>query len=148
MFDLNTSIHIVGHVLVVVCVEDLPAWWHSIYATSLIVLVFMRYYLSWFDSSVYQISSSTMEILIHCIYSSIMEILISCISSSTLEILIYCILYVVMTTHVTFCISCLFMAIVLLCIQDCSMYLQSHADIYHCTNGWLVLPLGSSLLHF
>ena len=38
-----------------------------------------------------------------------------------MEILIYCILYVVMTTHVTFCISWLFMAIVLLCIQDCYM---------------------------
>ena len=68
----------------------------------------------WF--SVYHISSSTMEILIHCISSSIMEILIYCISSSTLEILIYCILYMAMTIHVTFCISCLFMAIVLLCI--------------------------------
>ena len=40
-----------------------------------------------------------------------------------IEILIYYILYVSMTTHVTFCISCLFMAIVLLCIWDCSIYL-------------------------
>ena len=46
MFDLNTSIHIVGHVLVVVCVEDLPYWWHPIYATPLIVPVFMRFHLS------------------------------------------------------------------------------------------------------
>ena len=42
MFDLDTSIHIVGLVLVAVCVEDLPDWWHLIYATSLIVTVFMR----------------------------------------------------------------------------------------------------------
>ena len=34
MFDLKTSIRIVGHVLVAVHVEDLPAWWHSMYATS------------------------------------------------------------------------------------------------------------------
>ena len=46
MFDLETSIHIVEHVLVVVCVEDLQDWWHLLYATSLIVLVFMRFQLS------------------------------------------------------------------------------------------------------
>ena len=46
MFDLDTSIHIVGHVLIAVCVEDLPDWWHLLYATSLIVLVFMRFQLS------------------------------------------------------------------------------------------------------
>ena len=40
-----------------------------------------------------------------------------------MEILIDYILCVAMTTHVTFCISCLFMAIVLLCIQDYYMYL-------------------------
>ena len=40
-----------------------------------------------------------------------------------MDILIYYILYVAMTTHVTFCIACLFMAIVLLCIQDYYMYL-------------------------
>ena len=56
-----------------------------------------------------------------------------------MEILIYCILYVAMTTHITVCISCLFMAIVILCIQDCYMYLQSHAEIDYCTllmDGW------------
>ena len=46
MFDLDTSIHIVGLVLVVVSVEDLPDWWHILYATSLIVPVFMRFHLS------------------------------------------------------------------------------------------------------
>ena len=39
--------------------------------------------------------------------------------------LIHCILYVVMTTH-GICISFLFMAIVLLCISDCYMYICSH----------------------
>ena len=62
-----------------------------------------------------------------------------------MEILIYYILYVAMTTHVTFCISCLFMAIVLLCIRDCYMYLQLCVELYHCTMliGWLVFHLGS-----
>ena len=46
MFDLDTSIRIVGHVLVAVCVEDFSDWWHLLYATSLIVLVFMRFQLS------------------------------------------------------------------------------------------------------
>ena len=46
MFDLDTSIHIVGHVLVAVCVEDLLDWWHIIYDASLIVPVFMRFQLS------------------------------------------------------------------------------------------------------
>ena len=56
-----------------------------------------------------------------------------------MEILIYCILYMAMTTHVTFFISRLFMAIVLLCIWDCYMYLQSHVEIYHyivLMSGW------------
>ena len=55
------------------------------------------------------------------------------------NIFIYYILYVAMTTHVTFCISCLFMSIVLLCIRDCYMYLQSYAEIDYCTilmDGW------------
>ena len=33
MFDLDTSIRIVGHVLVAVCVEDFSDWWHLLYAT-------------------------------------------------------------------------------------------------------------------
>ena len=41
--------------------------------------------------------------------------------------------------------SYLVMAIVLLCIQDCYMYLQLCAKFYHCTMliGWLVFHLGS-----
>ena len=46
MFDHNISIRIVGHVLIEVCVEDLPDWWHLLYATSLIVPVFVRFQLS------------------------------------------------------------------------------------------------------
>ena len=37
MFNLNTFIRIAGHVLIAVCVEDLPNWWHLLYASSLIV---------------------------------------------------------------------------------------------------------------
>ena len=43
MFDLETSIHIGVHALVSDCVEDLWDWWHFIYATSLIMPVFMRF---------------------------------------------------------------------------------------------------------
>ena len=82
MFNLDTSIHIVGHVLIAGYVEDLLYWWNFIYATSLIMPVFMRFHLLWLDSSVYQISSTIMKILIHCIYSYFMEIMILCISSS------------------------------------------------------------------
>ena len=82
MFDLDTSIRIVGHVLIAVCVEDFLDWWHSIYATSLIVLVFMRFQCSWFDSSICQTFIATMEILICYISSAIMEIMVLCISSS------------------------------------------------------------------
>ena len=41
--NLDTSIHIVRHVLVEDYVEDLPDWWHFIYATSMIMPVFMRF---------------------------------------------------------------------------------------------------------
>ena len=135
MFNLDTSIHIVGHVLVAVCVEYLLDWWHLLYATPLIVPVFMRFQLSWLDSSICQIFPATMEILICYIFSHygdhgplyifIMEILIY----------VYCTWY-----HVL----CLFMAIVLLCIWDCYMYLQLYAELYHCTMliGWLVFHLG------
>ena len=47
-------------------------------------------------------------------------------------------------------VSCLFMAIVLLCIRDCYINLQLGAEFDHCIVliGWLVLPLVSSSLHF
>ena len=52
--------------------------------------------------------------------------------------------------YMSYFVSCLFMAIVLLCIRDCCIYLQLCAELYHCIVliGWLVLPLGSSSLHF
>ena len=130
MFDLNTSIRIIGHVLVAVCVEDFPDWWHLLYATSLIVPVFMIFQLSWLDSSICKIFPTTIEILIYYIFSHygdhgplyifIMEILIY----------VYC---TWLWPHMWHHVSCLFMAIVLLCIRDCYMYLQLYAELYHCT---------------
>ena len=147
MFDLDTSIHIVGLVLVAVCVEDLPYWWHLLYATSLIVPVFMRFQLSWLDSSICQTFPAIMEILIYYIFSlhgdhDPLYIFI-------IEILIY--LYCMWQwPHMSYFVSCLFMAIVLLCIHDCYIYLQLCAEFDHCIVliGWLVLPLVSSSLHF
>ena len=55
MFDLDTSIHIVGHVLVAVRVEDLPARCYSIYATSLIMPVFMRLLGTHVNPSLYRV---------------------------------------------------------------------------------------------
>ena len=81
MFDLDTFIHIIGHVLIAVCVEDFPNWWHSTYATSLIVPVFMIFWLSWLDSNICQTFPAIMEILIYCISSVFMEIMILGISS-------------------------------------------------------------------
>ena len=66
-----------------------------------------------------------------------------------MEILIY--LYCMWRwPHMSYFVSCLFMAIVLLCIRDCYIYLQLCAEFDHCIVliGWLVLPLGSSSLHF
>ena len=82
MFNLDTSIHIVGQVLVEVSIEDLPYWWHLLYATSLILPVFMIFQVSWLDSSICQTFPAIMEILIHYISSAFMEIMILCISSS------------------------------------------------------------------
>ena len=56
-----------------------------------------------------------------------------------MDILIYYIVYVVMTTHVTISISCLFMAIVHLCIRDYYVYLQLCAEFDYCIgllDGW------------
>ena len=107
------------------------------FSTSLIVPVFMRFQLSWIDFSVCQISSSIMEILIHCISSSFIDILILCIySSGRFWSIIYCMWQ---WPYMSYFVSCLFMAIVLLCIRDCYMYLHSHAEIDHCIvlmSGW------------
>ena len=52
--------------------------------------------------------------------------------------------------HMSYFVSCLFMAIVLLCIRDCYIYLQLCAKFDNCIVliGWLVLSLGSSSIHF
>ena len=138
MFDLDTFIHIVRHVLKAVCVEKFSDWWHSTYATSLIMPVFMRFQLSWLDSSVCQISSSIMEILIHGISSAFMEILVLCISPSwRFWSIMYC---TWRWLKMSYFVSCLSVAIVLLCIWDYYMYLQLYAELYHFTMpiGWLV----------
>ena len=82
MFELDTYIHIVRHVLIAVRVEYLPDWWHFMYATSLIVPVFMRFQLSWLNFSICQMFLAIMEILIYYISLAFMEIMILCISSS------------------------------------------------------------------
>ena len=71
-----------------------------------------------------------------------MEIMIFCISSSSR----FWSIYIVRGEwpHMSYFVSCLFMAIVLLCIWDCHMYLQSYAKIFvlYC---WMV---GSSTWFF
>ena len=64
-----------------------------------------------------------------------------------MEILIY--LYCTWRwPDMSYFVSCLFMAIVLLCIQDCCMYLQSYAEIFvlycwmDCSSTWFfITPL-------
>ena len=134
MFDVNTSIH-----NGLLCLTSKPQWWIMsnaytlliIYAIFWIMPVFMRFQLSWLDSSVRQIYSA--------IYGDLNPLYIFNLHGDLgplyifiIEILIYYILYMVMTTHITFCISCLFMAIVLLCIRDCYVYLQSYAEFDYC----------------
>ena len=53
-----------------------------------------------------------------------------------IRIYLYCIWW---WPHMSYFVSCLFMAIVLLCIWECSMYLQLYVEIYHCIvlmSGW------------
>ena len=101
--------------------------------------------MNWFH--ICQIFPSIMEILIHYISSVFMEIMILCISSSWRFWSIY---IVHGDDHICHIVSCLFMAIGLLCIRDCYIYLQLCAEFDHyiVLFGWLVLPLGSSSLHF
>ena len=90
MFNLNTFIHVMENILIVVCAEHLRAWWNHTYSTSLIMSVFMRCHLSWPNSSILS------YIFIH--YGNIVHSMC-----------------MVMTTHDIY-ISCLFMSIVILCI--------------------------------
>ena len=142
MFDLNTSIHILGHVLIVVYAEHFPYWWHSTYDTSLIMPVFMRFHLSWlvpvYVRHFHPLWRSWSIVYLQPLWRSWSFVYLQDGDSDL------CILYVVMTTH-DICISCLFMAIVLLCIRDYYMYLQLYAKLYYCTMliGWLVFHLGT-----
>ena len=134
MFNLDTYIHIVRHVLIVVFVEDLPSWWNSTYSTSLIVPVFMRFQLSWFDSSVCQIYSAIMEILIHCISPSWRFYLLYIVHGNdhTCHIL-----YIMpIHGHCTLMYPGLLYVFVVIC-RDWLLYY---------TDGWLFLPTGSSSL--
>ena len=114
----------------------ISAWWHSTYATSLIIPVFMRFHLSWFDSIVCHIYSASMEILIHCISSS----------------WIFCILYIVCgddhTCHILYIMPihghCTLMYPGLLY----AFAIAWRDWLLYYTDGWLVLPPGSSSLHF
>ena len=77
------------------------------------------------DSSVYQISSSIMEILIHCV------------------------LYVVMTIHDTLYIMHIHGHCTLMYLGQLHVFAVTCWDLsLYCTDGWLVLPPGYSLLHF
>ena len=109
--------------------------------------VFMRFQLLWLDSSICQTFPAIMEILIHCISLAFMEIMILCISSLWRFWFVY---IVHGDDHTCYIVSCLLMAIVLLCIRDYYIYLRLGAELYHCIVliGWLVLPLSSSSLHF
>ena len=144
MFDLDTSIRIVGHVLVAVCVEDFPDWWHHLYATSLIVPVFMRFQLLWLDP-VYVRHFQPMEILI---YLQPMEIMVrSMLYIFIMEILIY--VYCTWRwPHMFYHVSCLFMAIVLLCIWDCYVFALICRVVLRYYADWVAgLPFGY-LHHF
>ena len=102
------------------CVKDLLDWWQLLYATSLIMPFFMIFQLSWLDSSVCKISSAIMEILIYLYYTW-------------------------WWPHMSYFVSCLFMAIIPLCIRDCCMYLQSCAEFDYCIILWMA---GSSTWFF
>ena len=153
MFDIDTSIHIAGHVLIPVFVEDLLAWWHSIYATSLIMTVFMRFHLSW---SWFQYFQCILDIFIHYGYLDPLYILRYYGDLNLLYIFIHFgysdLLYIVRgdghTCHILYIMPihghCTLMYLGLIYVfavisRDLSLY---------CIDEWLVLPHGSSLLHF
>ena len=132
------------------CVEDLLDWWNFIYATSLIVPVFMRFQLSWLDP-VYVRHFQPMEILIQFISSAIMEIMV-------LMYIVYlhhgdsdlCILYVAMTTYVLSCCMpihghCTLMYPGLLYVL--ADYMQSCIMVLCWLGGWSSIWVPSSL-HF
>ena len=94
-------------------------------------------------SSICQTFPTTMETLICYISSAYVEIIVLLyIFIMEIPIYVYCTWrWLYMFYH----FSCLFMAIVLLCIRDCSMYLQLYAKLYYgiMLIGWLVFHLGT-----
>ena len=55
VFELNTCIHVLGHVPSSICVEDLILWCHSIYATTLIMMIPMGFHFSYQRSVPYHV---------------------------------------------------------------------------------------------
>ena len=122
-------------------------WVHLLYATSLIVPVFMRFQLSWLVPVYVRYfqplwRSWSIIYLQPCgdhgpLYIFIMEILIY----------VYC---TWRWPHMFYHFVCLFMAIVLLCIRDCYMYSQLYAELYYWIMliGWLVFHLGTFITSF
>ena len=106
--------------------------------------VSMRFQLSWLDSSVCYIFPAIMKILIHYISLSFMDIMILCISLSWRFWYIYIVRGDDHTCHILYHVHCNLMYVGLLYVFAviCRDWL-----LYY-TNGWLVLPPGSSSLHF
>ena len=140
MLDLDTSIRIVGHVLVAVCVEDNPDWWHPLYDTPLIVPVFMRFQLSWlvpvYVRHFQPLWRSWSIIYLQPLWRSWSFVYLHHGDSNL------CILYVAMTTYVFHAYSWPLYSYVsgtARCI--CRLY----AELYHgiMLIGWLVFHLGT-----
>ena len=131
MFDLETSIHIVGHVLVArLCRRPSRlVEFHICYLLDHANVHEISALMTWFQC-MSDISSHYGDL--EPLYIFIMEILIY----------VYCTWWWPLMWYF---VSCLFMAIVLLCIRDCYMYLQLCAELYHCTMliGWPVFHMGS-----
>ena len=130
------------------CVEDLLDWWNFIYATSLIVPVFMRFQLSWLDSSVCQIFPAIMEIMVLCISSSWRSWSYVSLHHGDYDL---CILYVAMTTYVTSCsmpihghCALMYVGLLYVLVVICRVELLYYADwvdglpfgiLHHSTSG-------------
>ena len=117
------------------------------HATSLIMPVFMRFQLLWLDSSICQMFPAIMEILIHYISSVFMEILVLCISSSWIfSSIIYC---TWQWPHMSQFVYHAYSWPLYSYVSRTAVCICSHMQRYlYYTVGWLVLPPGSSSLHF
>ena len=148
MFDLDTSIHIVGHVLVAICVEYFLDWWYFLYATSWscqcswdfnsrdLIPVYVRYF--------QPLVRSWSIIYLHPLWRSCSVVYLHHGDSDL------CIWYVAMTTYVISCIMpihghCTLMYPGLLDIfVD---YMQSCIMVLCWLGGWSSIWVPSSL-HF